>query len=67
MPEQAVYDALKITMEPKNKEMLAKVMVLWGEAGPVFAPVAKMGLKLHPGAIKYWQERGVKLPPEMLK
>ena len=67
MPDQAVYDALKITMDPKNKEMLTKVMSLWGEAGPVFAPVAKMGLKLHPGAIKYWQEKGVKLPPEMLK
>jgi len=67
MPDQAVYDALKITMEPKNREMLTKVMKLWGESGPVFGPVAKMGLKLHPGAIKYWQEKGAKLPPEMLK
>ena len=67
MPDQAVYDALKITQEPKNREMLTKVMSLWGESGPVFGPVAKMGLKLHPGAIKYWQEKGVKLPPEMLK
>ncbi len=67
MPDQAVYDALKITQEPKNREMLTKVMSLWGESGPVFAPVAKMGMPLHPGAIKFWQEKGVKLPPELLK
>jgi TRAP transporter TAXI family solute receptor len=67
MPEQAVYDALKATQEPKNRQMLAKVMNLWGESGPVFAPVARMGIPLHPGALKYWQEKGVKLPPEMIK
>jgi hypothetical protein len=67
MPDQAVYDALKITQEPKNREMLTKVMSLWGESGPVFGPVAKMGMPLHTGAIKYWQEKGVKLPPELLK
>jgi uncharacterized protein len=67
MPDQAVYDALKVTQDPKNKEMLTKVMSLWGESGPVFGPVAKMGIPLHPGAIKYWQEKGVKLPPELLK
>jgi len=26
-----------------------------------------MGMPLHTGAIKYWQEKGVKLPPELLK
>jgi uncharacterized protein len=67
MPDQAVYDALKVTQDPKNKEMLTKVMSLWGESGPVFGPVAKMGIPLHPGAVKYWQEKGVKLPPEMVK
>ena len=67
MPDQAVYDALKVTQDPKNREMLTKVMILWGESGPVFGPVAKMGIPLHPGAIRYWQEKGVKLPPELLK
>jgi uncharacterized protein len=67
MPDQAVYDALKVTQEPKNKEILTKVMVLWGESGPSFGPIAKMGIPLHPGAIRFWQEKGVKLPPELLK
>lgn len=67
MPDQAVYDALKVTQEPKNREMLAKVMSLWGESGPLFGPVVKMGIPLHPGAIRYWQEKGVKLSPELLK
>jgi len=67
MPNQAVYDALKVTQEPKNRAMLTKVMKLWGESGPSFGPVAKMGIPMHPGAVKYWQEKGVKLPPEMIK
>jgi uncharacterized protein len=67
MPDQAVYDALKVTQEPKNKEMLTKVMTLWGESGPEFKPVVKIGIPLHPGAVKYWQEKGVKLPPELVK
>jgi TRAP transporter TAXI family solute receptor len=67
MPDQAVYDALKITQEPKNREMLTKVMSLWGESGPVFGPVVKIGIPLHPGAVKFWREKGVKLPPGLLK
>ena len=67
MPDQVIYDIAKITQEPKNREMLAKVMNLWGVSGPEFASVAKMGMLLHPGAAKFWQEKGVKLPPEVLK
>ena len=39
MPDQAVYDALKITMEPKNREMLTKVM----------KPLGRIGSGLRPG------------------
>jgi len=67
MPNQVIYDVIKTTQEPKNKEMLAKVMNLWGVSGPDFSSVAKMGIPLHPGALNYWKEKGVKLPPELLK
>ena len=67
MPAQAVYDAVKITQEPKNREMLAKVMNLWGESGPSFKPLVKIGIPLHPGAVKFWQEKGVKLDPALIK
>ncbi len=49
MPDQAVYDALKVTQEPKNKEMLTKVLSLWGESGPEFETVEKIGIPLHRG------------------
>lgn len=67
IPDQVIYDIVKITQEPKNKEMLGKVMNLWAVSGPEFEPVAKMGIPIHPGAVKYWTEKGVKLPPELLK
>jgi TRAP transporter TAXI family solute receptor len=67
IPDQVIYDIVKITQEPKNKETLAKVMNLWGVSGPEFGSVAKMGIPIHPGAAKYWTEKGAKLPPELLK
>jgi TRAP transporter TAXI family solute receptor len=67
IPDQVIYDIVKITQEPKNKEMLGKVMNLWAVSGPEFGPTVKMGIPIHPGAAKYWTEKGVKLPPELLK
>jgi hypothetical protein len=67
IPDQVIYDIVKITQEPKNKETLTKVMNLWGVSGPDFGSVVKMGIPIHPGAAKYWIEKGVKLPPELLK
>jgi TRAP transporter TAXI family solute receptor len=67
VPDQVIYDIVKTTQEPKNKQMLAKVMNLWAVSGPDFAAVAKMGIPIHPGAAKYWTEKGVKLPPELVR
>jgi TRAP transporter TAXI family solute receptor len=67
IPDQVIYDIVKITQEPTNKEMLAKVMNLWAVSGPEFSAVSKMGIPLHPGAAKYWKEKGANLPPELLK
>jgi hypothetical protein len=67
MPEQVVYDILKVTQEPKNKDLLGKVLNYWISAGPNFSSVVKIGIPIHPGAVKYWKERGVKLPPELIK
>ena len=67
MPELVVYDILKVTQEPKNKDLLGKVLNYWASAGPNFSSVVKIGIPIHPGAAKYWKERGVKLPPELIK
>jgi len=67
MPEEVVYDMLKVTQEPKNKEVLGKVVSYWITCGPNFSSLVKMGIPLHPGAVKYWKEQGVKIPPELVK
>ena len=67
MPDEVVYDMLKVTQEPNNKELLGKVLNYWLEAGPKFESLVKMGVPLHPGAVKFWKEKGVKIPPELIK
>jgi uncharacterized protein len=67
MPEQAVYDVLKVTQEPKNKELLGKVLSYWTSAGPEFDEIASFGIPLHPGAAKFWKEQGAKIPAALLK
>lgn len=66
MPEEVVYDMLKVTQEPKNKEVLGKVLNYWLTAGPKFDTLVKMGIPLHPGAVKFWKEQGVRIPPEII-
>lgn len=67
VPETVVYDMLKVTQDPQNKEVLGKVLNYWLSAGPDFSGLVKMGIPLHPGAVKYWTEKGVKIPPELIK
>ena len=67
MPADVIYDVLKMTQEPKNKEVLGKVLNYWTTAGPEFASLARIGIPLHPGAVKFWKEQGVKIPPEIVK
>lgn len=66
MPTDVVYDMLRITQEPKNKEMLTKTQKTWGEVTGQFQGVARMGVKLHPGAAKYWKEKGMEIPAALL-
>ncbi len=67
MPDEVIYDMLKVTQEPKNKEVLGKVLNYWISTGPEFSSLAKMGIPLHPGAVKFWKERGAKLPENLIK
>jgi len=67
MPDEVVYDILKVTQDPKNKEVLGKVQNYWITTGPEFSSLVKIGIPLHPGAVKFWKEKGVKIPPELMK
>jgi TRAP transporter TAXI family solute receptor len=67
MPEDVVYDLLKVTQKPGNRELLGKVSNYWTSAGPYFDVAARVGVPLHPGAVKFWREQGTKLPPALVK
>jgi TRAP transporter TAXI family solute receptor len=67
MPEQVVYDILQVTQEPKNKELLGKVLNYWVSAGPDFSGMAKVSIPIHAGAVKFWKEKGVKIPAGLIK
>jgi TRAP-type uncharacterized transport system substrate-binding protein len=67
MPDEVVYDMLRVTQEPKNKEVLGKVLNYWTTAAPSFSSLERMGIPLHPGAVKYWTEKGVKIPSGLMK
>lgn len=66
MPDAVVYDMLQVTQDPKNKDVLGKVLNYWTSAGPEFSSLVKMGIPLHPGAVKFWREKGTKIPPELM-
>lgn len=67
MPDDVVYDLLKVTQKPENRELLGKVFNYWTSAGPHFDVAVKVGVPIHTGAVKFWKEQGAKLPPELLK
>lgn len=66
MPSEVIYDILSLTQEPKNKDLLGKVVNYWLTAEPGIASLEKLGVPFHPGAAKYWQEKGVKIPSKLL-
>jgi TRAP-type uncharacterized transport system substrate-binding protein len=67
MPEEVVYDILNVTQEKKNKEVLGKVVSYWITTGPKFSSLVSVGIPIHPGAVKFWKEKGAKIPAELIK
>jgi TRAP transporter TAXI family solute receptor len=66
VPDRVVYDMLAVTQNPKTKAILGKVLNYWLAAGPKFESLVKMGVPLHPGAVKFWKEKGVTIPPQLM-
>jgi TRAP transporter TAXI family solute receptor len=61
-PDDFVYEVVKNTFE--NVDMLIAAHKSAEEVKPeniVYSPVP-----LHPGAIKYYEEKGIKLPPNLI-
>lgn len=60
------YEILGLMMKPDLTEKLIAVSHKWAvlknKDAPELEGMEKIGLKLHPGAEKFWKEKGLKIP-----
>ncbi|MBZ4653025.1 MAG: hypothetical protein JG781_363 [Peptococcaceae bacterium] len=60
LPDSLVYELVKTTFEQKTE--LQKAVIQAAELNLDIVPDSITAVPLHPGAIKYYEEKGVKLP-----
>lgn len=68
---EAVYELLRVNLSPAGITYLKRNHRLWNmwnaktyiEEKGAFA---SEGMKLHPGAVRYWKEQGIKIPSAIL-
>jgi len=62
--DEAIYDILRIWLSAKGREQLVKVGDGWKNIPdkPLADVLSRIGLPLHPGAVRYWKEQGVAVP-----
>ena len=64
---EVVYMMLKTALDPKNKKFLDKIHKSLKTLSPALDGMAQMGIPLHPGAIKYYKEKGMSIPAELIQ
>jgi hypothetical protein len=67
VPDQAVYDMLKAIADPDNLNTLTSTVSTWKNLSGKFDALKHHKILVHPAAAKYWSERGVKVPSEIVK
>lgn len=69
VPADIVYQIVKAVMTKKGQEYLPKVHKATRnifKLAPGFGSFKAAKIKLHPGVVRYWKEKGVKIPAELL-
>lgn len=65
VPADVVYEVARINFSKRGRDYLPKVHKGW-KAGfkitPALGQMAAIGMKIHPGAARYWKEQGHKIP-----
>ena len=59
------YEVTRINFSNQGREFLPKVHRGWVsgfKVAPALEQMAAIGLKIHPGAARYWKEKGYKIP-----
>jgi TRAP transporter TAXI family solute receptor len=66
VPDWVPYEILSIMLKPAAKDKLIQMAVKWeglkDKDEAHLGDMAAIGLQIHPGAIKFWKERGYKIP-----
>ena len=67
MSNDAVYNMLKVIASPENLKQLTKTARYWRDLSGNFNALKVHKIWVHPAAARYWKERGVKVPAEVVK
>lgn len=62
----AVYRMLKVAFDPANKETIGAIHAQLKTLAPELEAMKSMGIPLHPAAVKFWKERGLQIPAELI-
>jgi uncharacterized protein len=64
VPDEVIHDILTVWLTDEARSHLLKVGDGWKELPrePLAEVLQNIGLPMHPGAMRYWAERGVKIP-----
>ena len=63
---EAVYKMLNVAYDPSNKDYLKSVHRQFAGMSASLEPMKGLGIPLHPGAVKYWKEKGLNIPAELI-
>jgi TRAP-type uncharacterized transport system substrate-binding protein len=67
MSDEAVYEMIKIAADPANLKKLASTAGYWKTLNGDFSALQTHKMLIHPAAARYWKERGVDVPQEIVK
>ena len=65
VPNDVVYEVTRLNYSKKGMDFLLKVHKGWNTGFsimPALDQMAAIGMKIHPGAARYWKEKGHKIP-----
>jgi len=67
MSDDAVYNMVKIAADPGNLKKLASTAGYWKTLNADFSALQVHKIWVHPAAARYWKERGITVPAEIVK
>ena len=65
VPDDIVYEVTRLNYSKKGRDFLPKVHKGWStgfQIAPALDQIEAIGGKIHPGAARYWEEQGHKIP-----